>query len=176
MGGCLVFLWAELCICNKVTGKLRISCPQTSHFLLPLMLNHFTAHSSCMRLRAPLQLHSSLREFPCSQSPSRQTLQTASPSGISSSPSSKWEGLIWSVLPYYQIYHRKLKYRKEKQLTKSRVIVSDWKHPETNTLEEWMVVYDCPELENCIWWNTVCMICNVRSMLAIDKEVKGEGL
>jgi hypothetical protein len=51
------------------------------------MLNHLTAHSWCARASSPLQLHSILSVSPPSLSSTKQILQTASSSGISSSSS-----------------------------------------------------------------------------------------
>lgn len=93
---CPLFLCASEENLSKVTGKFRTSCPHTSQFLFFLMLNHLIAQSSCINWRAPLQLHSILRVFPSSQA-SKQILQIASSSGISSSLSQLGEpGVIWS--------------------------------------------------------------------------------
>jgi len=97
-----LYCWAALCwaafairlfavwvgILNKVTGRFWTSCLQTSHILFPLMLNHLTAQSWCARASSPLQLHSILSVSPPSLSSTKQILQTASSSGISSPPSS----------------------------------------------------------------------------------------
>lgn len=95
--GCAALCWTpfrsclltvRICILNKVTGRFWTSCLQTSHVLFPLMLNHFIAHSWCARASSPLQLHSNLSVSPPSLSSTRQILQTASSSGMSSPPSS----------------------------------------------------------------------------------------
>lgn len=73
-----------LLIRNRVTGKFCTSCLHTSHVLFPFMLNHFIAHSLWAKASSPLQLHSILKVSPPSLSSTRQILQTASSSGISS--------------------------------------------------------------------------------------------
>lgn len=73
---------------KSVTGKFRTSCLQTSHVLLPFMLNHFMAHSWWARASSPLQLHSILSVSGPSPSSTKQIRHTASSSGISSPPSS----------------------------------------------------------------------------------------
>ena len=79
-----VFRIRILWIRRSVTGKFWTSCLHTSHVLLPLMLNHFIAHSSWAKARSPLQLHSIFRVSPPSPNSTKQILQTASSSGISS--------------------------------------------------------------------------------------------
>ena len=73
---------------RRVTGRFWTSCLHTSHILLPLMLNHFIAHSLWAKASSPLQLHSILRVSAPSPSSTRQILQTASSSGISLTSSS----------------------------------------------------------------------------------------
>lgn len=102
---CLLSLWAEVGTRSKVTGKFWTSCPQTSQVLFPFVVNHLIAQSSCKSLRAPLQLHSILSVFPSSQT-SKQILQTASSSGISSSSFCIGTGVIWSDFPTRQVAER----------------------------------------------------------------------
>lgn len=83
-----VFWQRTLWILKSVTGRFLTSCLQTSQVLLPLILNHFTAHSWWARARAPLQLHSILRVSPPSHNSTKQIRQTASSSGMSSPSSS----------------------------------------------------------------------------------------
>lgn len=92
---CLPSCWAVVGMRSSVTGKFCTSCLQTSQTLLPLLLNHSIAQSLWTSLRAPLQLHSILRVFSSSHG-SRQILQTASSSGISSSSFSKVTEPFWS--------------------------------------------------------------------------------
>lgn len=98
----LLFRQWTLCILKRVTGRFWTSCLQTSHVLLPLMLNHFIAHSWWAKASSPLQLHSILRVSPPSHNSTKQIRQTASSSGMSSPSSSvfsaKWE---WYQLCLY---------------------------------------------------------------------------
>lgn len=73
-----------LWIRNRVTGKFRTSSLQISHVLFPLMLNHLMAQSLCAKASSPLQLHSIFSVSPPSHNSTKQILQTASSSGISS--------------------------------------------------------------------------------------------
>lgn len=99
---CLLSLWAEEGTRSNVTGKFWTSCPQTSQFLFPFVVNHLIAQFSCRSLRAPLQLHSILSVFSSSQA-SKQILQIASSSGISSSSFCIGTGVIWSEFPIRQV-------------------------------------------------------------------------
>lgn len=76
-------IWV-LWIRKRVTGRFWTSCLHTSHVLLPFIVNHLMAHSLWARASSPLQLHSILKVSPPSQSSTRQILQTASSSGMSS--------------------------------------------------------------------------------------------
>jgi hypothetical protein len=51
---------------TTVTGRLLTSLPQTSQVLLPLMLNHFKAHSLWAKAISPRQLHSIFKVSPYS--------------------------------------------------------------------------------------------------------------
>lgn len=82
------FTFRTLCIRKSVTGRFLTSCLHTSHVLLPLILNHFKAHSWWANASSPLQLHSIFSVSPPSHSSTRQIRQTASSSGISSPPCS----------------------------------------------------------------------------------------
>ena len=69
---------------KSVTGKFLTSCLHTSQVLLPFMVNHLRAQSLWARASSPLQLHSIFKVSPPSQSSTKQILQTASSSGMSS--------------------------------------------------------------------------------------------
>jgi len=69
-----------------VTGRFRTSSLHTSQVLLPLILNHLTAHSWWARASSPLQLHSIFNVSPPSHRSTRQILHTASSWPISSPP------------------------------------------------------------------------------------------
>lgn len=73
-----------LWIRKSVTGKFLTSCLHTSQVLLPFMVNHLRAQSLWARASSPLQLHSIFKVSPPSQSSTKQILQTASSSGMSS--------------------------------------------------------------------------------------------